>query len=120
MSEYEDIRGSASKQDRIIRIYKNRVVLNARAGYVLYNPANPYLGFRVDGHNRVFIMPEAKSWGFHVTTRKLRSSSYINSVRLCRILIEKLGGKGAYKIEELSTKFPDGLGYRILPERLIV
>lgn len=117
MSNYIDIYGAPSKQDRIVRIYRNRLVLNAKACYVLHNPANPRVGFRVDGEGRVFILPEVK-WGSRITTRKGRYTAYVNSVRLCRILIDKLGGTGVYKIDEFSTKFPDGMGYQILPERL--
>lgn len=126
MIEYEDIKGPASKHERIIRIYSNRVVLNARACYVLCNPANPRIGFRIVGNNvssistplKVYIIPEA-SEGFRVTNRKGRSSGYINSVRLCRSLMAILGAAGAYKLEEIPTKFLDGRGYRILPDRLV-
>ena len=114
--EYEDIKGPASKRDRIIRIYGNRCVLNARACYVLYNPSNPRVGFRVSGR-KVYIIPEAY-WGFHISTRKGRSTGTINSVQLCKKLINNLGTTGAFKIADLSTKFPDGLGYQILPSRL--
>ena len=115
--EYEDIKGPASKTDRIIRIYSNRCVLTARACYVLFNPTNPRIGFRV-GKNGVFIIPDAQATGFRVTMRKGRNCGYINSVRLCRILIDKLGATGAYRIDDNPTKFPDGLCYLIQPMRL--
>lgn len=122
MSNFSQIPTPASKFSRIIRIYDNKCVINARACHVLHDVRKPFIKiyFKEEGDARghVYIRPSCDD-GFRVSTRKGRSSGFINSVYLCTELVRLLGSKGAYKVSETPETVSGHLCYQILPEKLI-
>ena len=86
-----------SKSDPTITIYKHRIVLSARACFILRITESRRVQFGEEG-GRHFIYRPSDGIGYYVNFREGRSTGTINDTHLAGELAYALGGYGVYRI----------------------